>query len=108
MIDAQDKHAGAVAAHDAIDSVTAATEGTTAENNAADVTAALAAIDALATGNTKFEDGVAAVRTAVNADLATSQSAADGQVSTLAAEKVTAEGNSSEHGPFEWAVVTSS
>jgi hypothetical protein len=101
MIDAQDKHAGAVAAHDAIDTVTAADPA----DNAADVTAALAAVDALPTGNAKFEEGVAAVKAVIATDLTNSQTQADSEVSTLAGEKVTAEGNANGHGPFEWVAV---
>ena len=108
MIDAQDEHAGAVAARDAVAGVVAATGGNTTENNTADLAAARAAIDALTTGNTKFEEGVAAVRTVVATNLATSKNTADGKVTTLNTAKGTAEANSSVHGPFEWAVVTSS
>jgi hypothetical protein len=105
--DAVDKHAGAVAAHDAIDSVTAADSSDVAANNTADVAAALAAIDALAAGNTKFEEGVLAVKTAVATDLATSKSNADTVVSTLAAAKTPSaiRTSTSGHGPFEWVAV---
>ena len=105
--DAVDKHAGAVAAHDAIDSVTPADSSDVAANNTADVAAALAAIDALAAVNAKFSDGVGVVRAVVATDLATSKAAADSEVDSLAAAKTPSaiRTSTSGHGPFEWVAV---
>ena len=101
MTDAQDKHAGALAAHDAIDTVVAADPA----DNAADVAAAQAAVDALPTGNAKFEEGRADVRAVIATDLATSKTAADTVVTNLNTAKGTAETNANGHGPFEWVAV---
>ena len=101
MKDAQDKHAGAVAARAAIEGVVAANPA----NNAADVAAAQAAVDALPTGNDKFEEGRTAIKDVINTDLATSKTQADGVVTNLNTAKTTAEGNANGHGPFEWVAV---
>ena len=101
MTDAQDKHAGAVAAHDAIDTVVAADPA----DNGADVAAAQAAVDALPTGNAKFEEGRADVRAGIATDLATSKTNADNMVTSLNTAKTTAETSANGHGPFEWVAV---
>ena len=84
MKDAQDKHAGAVAARAAIEGVVAANPA----NNAADVAAAQAAVDALPTGNAKFEEGRNDVRDVIANDLATSKTQADGVVTNLNTAKL--------------------
>ena len=101
MTDAQDKHAGAVAARAAIDTVVAADP----VDNDADVAAAQAAVDSLPTGNAKFEEGRNEVRAAIATDLATSKTSADTVVTNLNTAKTTAEGNANGHGPFEWVAV---
>lgn len=101
MTDAKDKHAGAVAARDAVAGVVAS------GNDSADVTAAQDAIDALARGNEKYNEGIAAIRagSVVTTDLATSNTNANTVVNNLNTAKGTAETNANGHGPFEWVAV---